>query len=143
MTTVLALMLLLVQDAAELKKTLSREIIGPRKAMEEVQDFIEPLVPSVPEVKTAAEWKALEADLRKRVVEGLIYRGEAAKWAAAPTRVEWQGDIPGGPGYTIRKLRYEAVPGLWIPALLYVPEKLSGKVPVHMAVNGHDPGGKA
>jgi hypothetical protein len=143
MTTALALMLLLVQDASELKKTLSREIIGPKKAMEEVQDFIEPLVPSVPEVKTAAEWKALEADLRKRVVEGLIYRGEAKTWAAAPTRVEWQGDIPGGPGYTIRRLRYEAVPGLWIPALLYVPEKLTGKVPVHMAVNGHDPGGKA
>jgi hypothetical protein len=143
MTTALALVLFLLQDAADLKKTLSREIIGPKKSMEEIQDFIEPLVPSVPEVKTAAEWKALEADLRKRVVEGLIYRGEAKKWAAAPTRVEWSGDLPGGAGYSIRRLRYEAVPGVWIPALLYLPEKLSGKVPVHMAVNGHDPGGKA
>ena len=145
MTTALALMVLLLQGVEELhlKETLSREIIGPKKAMEEIQDFIEPLVPSVPEVKSAAEWKALEADLRKRVVEGLIYRGEAKKWAAMPTRVEWSGEIPGGPGYTIRKLRYEAVPGVWIPALLYVPEKLSGKVPVHMAVNGHDGAGKA
>lgn len=141
--TTLALVLLLLQDASDLKKTLSREIIGPKKSMEEVQDFIEPRVPSVPEVKNAGDWKALEADLRRRVVEGLIHRGEAKSWAAPRTRIEWAGDIAGGPGYLIRKLRYEAVPGLWIPALLYVPEKISGKVPVHMAVNGHDGAGKA
>jgi hypothetical protein len=86
--------------------------------------------------------QGLDADLRRRV-PGRLFRGEAKKWAAAPTRIEWAGDIPGGPGYKIRKLRYEAVPGLWIPALLYVPEKISGKVPVHMAVNGHDGAGKA
>jgi hypothetical protein len=131
------------QDAPDLKKALSREIIGPQKAMEEIQDFIEPRVPTVPEVKTAAEWKVLDADLRKRVLEDVFFRGEAKKWAALPTRVEWEGEIPGGPGYAIRKLRYEAVPGLWIPALLYVPEKHSGRVPVHMAVNGHDGAGKA
>src|SRR6185503_8560475 len=141
--TTLALLLFLVQDATDLKKTLTREIIGPKVSLEEIQDFIEPRVPSVPEVRSASEWKALEADLRKRVVEGLIYRGEAKAWAAPATRIEWAGEIPGGPGYAIRKLRYEAVPGLWIPALLYVPEKLSGKVPVHMAVNGHDGAGKA
>ncbi|MBC8117442.1 MAG: hypothetical protein H7062_23845, partial [Candidatus Saccharimonas sp.] len=42
-----------------------------------------------------------------------------------------------------KKLRYEALPGLWIPALLYEPEKLSGRVAVGLAVNGHDPLGKA
>lgn len=141
--TLLTLLLFLVQDSADLKKTLAREIVGSKTSMEEIQDFIEPRVPSVPEVKSAAEWKALEADLRKRVVEGLFYRGEAKAWAAVPTRIEWAGDLAGGSGYTIRKLRYEAVPGLWIPALLYVPEKLSGKAPVHLAVNGHDGAGKA
>src|SRR5262245_20118633 len=115
MTTALALLLLLLQDATELKKTLSRNIIDPKKPMEEIQDFIEPKVPSVPEAKSADEWRAIEADLRKRVVEGLFYRGEAKTWAAAPLRIEWSGEIPGGPCYTIKKLRYEAVPGLWIP----------------------------
>ncbi|MBI3854500.1 MAG: hypothetical protein HY293_02285 [Planctomycetes bacterium] len=142
--TSLALVLLLLQDPdAELKKALSREIIGPQKSMEEIQDYLEPRVPSVPEVKSAAEWTALAADLRRRVLEDVFFRGEAKKWAAGATRVEWSGDLAGGPGYSIRKLRYEAVPGLWIPALLYVPEKISGKVPVHLAVNGHDGAGKA
>jgi hypothetical protein len=49
------------------------------------------------------------------------------------------GAAPGnGPGFRIRKLRCEALPGLWILALLYEPEKLQGKVPVALAVNGHD-----
>ena len=45
--------------------------------------------------------------------------------------------VPAGKGYTIRKLRYEAVPGLWIGALLYEPENLTGKVPVVLNPNGH------
>jgi len=141
--TTFVLALLLCQDGTDLKKALSREIIGPQKSMEEIQDFIEPRVPSVPAAKSAAEWQAIATDLRRRVLEDVVYRGEAKKWSEGPTKIEWAGEIPGGPGYSIRKLRYEAVPGLWIPALLYVPDKLSGKVPVHLAVNGHDPAGKA
>ena len=41
--------------------------------------------------------------------------------------VEWVETIDGGPGYKIKKLRYEAIPGLWIPALLYVPDNLEAK----------------
>src|SRR5262249_27641961 len=72
-----------------------------------------------------------------------IFRGRAAEWRDAKTKIEWLDTIPGGPGYRIRKVRYEALPGMWIPALLYEPEKLSGKVPAHLAVNGHDGKGKA
>ncbi|MBP85278.1 MAG: hypothetical protein CMJ64_00950 [Planctomycetaceae bacterium] len=44
----------------------------------------------------------------------------------------------------IKKLRYQILPGLSIPALLYEPVKVTGKVPVVMNVNGHDrPNGKA
>jgi dienelactone hydrolase len=46
-------------------------------------------------------------------------------------------------GYRIKKLRYEALPGLWIPALLYEPEQLKGRVPVVLNVNGHDSKGKS
>jgi hypothetical protein len=51
------------------------------------------------------------------------------------------------PGYVVKKLRYECLPGMWIPALLYVPDKLAddkaAKVPVVLNVNGHDGKGKA
>ncbi len=49
----------------------------------------------------------------------------------------------GGPGYRIRKFRYEALPGMWIPGLLYLPDKLEGTVPLAVHVNGHAPEGKA
>jgi cephalosporin-C deacetylase-like acetyl esterase len=53
------------------------------------------------------------------------------------------GTLDGGEGYTIKKLRYEVLPGLWIPALLYEPDGLSEKVPVVMNVNGHEGKGKS
>ena len=56
---------------------------------------------------------------------------------------EFLGEIEGGPGYRIKKLRFEVVPGLWIPALMYEPLELRGKVPVVLNVNGHDSKGKA
>lgn len=122
---------------------LAREIIGPNLALAEVQNYTENRVPLMPLVKSAAEWEKEAARLRRAALDEVIFRGEAAMWRDAKTKVEWLETIPGGPGYSIRKLRYEALPGLWIPALLYLPEKLSGKVPVHLAVNGHDGVGKA
>ena len=97
----------------------------------------------MPAVKSAAEWRTIEQDLRKRLLDQVVFRGEAAKWRTAKTRVEWLDTVPGTNGYRLRKLRYEALPGMWIPALLYEPEKLEGKVPVSLSVNGHDPNGKA
>ncbi|MGH9631241.1 MAG: alpha/beta hydrolase family protein, partial [Bryobacteraceae bacterium] len=67
----------------------------------------------------------------------VVLQGEAKRWSEAKTRVEWLETLP-GPGYRVKKLRYEAIPGLWIPALLYEPEKLSGKVPAVLNVNGHE-----
>ncbi len=91
----------------------------------------------------AAAWEAEARRLRVEVLQKVVYRGEAARWRDAPARVEWLQTIPGGPGYHIKKLRYEALPGMWIPALLYEPENLTGKVPVVMNVHGHsEPIGK-
>jgi hypothetical protein len=130
-------------NQAELEVILSREIIGPRQAMIEVQDYLEPRVPRMPPIRTAAEWEQEAEQLRAAVLDQVVFRGEAKAWRDARTKVEWLETIPGGPGYRIKKLRYEALPGLWIPALLYEPEKLAGKVPVSLAVNGHDANGKA
>lgn len=126
-----------------LAPTLAREIIGPNLALAEVQAYTENRVPLMPALTSAAEWEKEAARLRRDLLDNVIFRGEARAWRDAKTKVEWLDTIPGGPGYSIRKLSYEALPGLWIPALLYVPEKLSGKSPVHLAVNGHDGVGKA
>src|SRR5262249_13775946 len=109
----------------------------------DVQDRIEARIPRMPEVKTAAEWDKHAEHIRRGVLDRVVFRGEAAVWRDAKCQVKWLDTIAGGPGYRIKKLRYEALPGLWIPALLYEPDKLDAKTPVVLAVNGHDRNGKA
>jgi len=70
--------------------------------------------------------------LRQQTLERVVFRGEAAHWRDAKSKVEWLDTIAGGPGYRIKKLRFEALPGMWIPALLYEPENLSGQVSPRM-----------
>ena len=122
---------------------LAKEIIGPRQTLAETADHVGTRIPTMPAVKTPAEWTEFAARTRAEVFERVIFRGAAAGWRHAKTRVEWLDTLAGGPGYRIKKLRYEALPGLWIPALLYEPERLEAKVPVVLNVNGHDSKGKA
>lgn len=130
-------------EPSAVAKLLSHEIIGSQLPMQEVQDYAWSRVPPMPAFDTAAEWQKYADAARQRVLERVVYRGEAAAWRDMKTNVEWLDTIAGGPGYRIKKLRYEVVPGMWVPGLLYEPEKLEGKTPVMMAVNGHDRKGKA
>lgn len=122
---------------------LAEPILGPQQALSEVQAYTESRVPRMPTVNSVREWEPMAAQIRQDVLERVVYVGEAKKWKEQPTQIDWQETIDGGPGYHIRKLRYEAVPGLWIPAVLYEPDHLQGRVPVFMNVNGHEGEGKA
>ncbi len=123
------------------EQMLARPIISPDTGLAEIRLFAESKVPVMPEIKDLASWQTLADRMRRDTLEKVVYRGEARKWREAPTHVEWQETIEGGPGYRIKKLRYEVVPGFWIPALLYEPEKLDGKVPAVLNFDGHDPQG--
>jgi hypothetical protein len=129
--------------ALDLKAVLNRRVFNPEIPLHEVQTFCEARVVRMPHVSSVAEWEKHAKQIRERTLKQVVFRGEAAKWRDAKTKVVWLETIPGGDGYRIRKLRYEALPGLWVPALLYEPTKLDGKVPVVLNVNGHDGNGKA
>jgi cephalosporin-C deacetylase-like acetyl esterase len=129
--------------SADVEKLLARSIIDSNLPLAEVQAFTESRVPLMPKVSSSAEWTRIADSLRKDTLDKVVFRGEAAKWRKLKTKVVWLETIDGGPEYRIRKLRYEAVPGMWIPALLYEPISLEGKVPVAMHVNGHEGVGKS
>lgn len=85
-----------------------------------------------------AESQKERADtLRELLLAEVIYKGVPGDWYQGPLEVEWTDTIETGKGYNIRKLRYEAVPGLWIAAVLYEPEQLEDKAPAVLNVNGH------
>ena len=127
----------------EIEKLLARSIIDSNTPLQEVQVFTESRVPLMPAIESSADWTRIAERLRKDTLDKVVFRGEAAKWRKLKTKVEWLETIEGGPEYRIRKLRYEAIPGMWIPALLYEPIVLTGRVPAAMHVNGHDSAGKA
>jgi hypothetical protein len=130
-------------ESETIASLLARSIIDSNLPLAEIQAYTESRVPLMPRVSSVAEWEKIARKMRQETLDKVVFRGEAANWRKQRTRVEWFETIPGGPGYHIRKLRYEAVPGMWIPAVLYVPDDLTRKVPVSLAVNGHEGVGKS
>ncbi|MCH9655683.1 MAG: prolyl oligopeptidase family serine peptidase [Planctomycetes bacterium] len=122
----------------DLKSWLSQPIIEKDLPWKEVQKYIAPRVLGMPEMNSVTDWEKYISKVRSDVLNKVVYRGEATKWRDSKMNVVWLETIEGGPEYKIQKLRFEALPGLWIPALLYLPNQLSGKVPVVLNVNGHD-----
>ena len=128
----------------EIEKQLARRILTADQSLEEVQVYCENRVPDVPDFKKPEEWLKESTRIRLEVLDKIVFRGRDAKqWRDAKSKVVWDKVIEDLPGYRIRKLRFEILPGWWAPALLYEPEKLSGKVPVVINVNGHGGAGKA
>ncbi|HEX5447234.1 MAG TPA: acetylxylan esterase [Pirellulales bacterium] len=127
----------------EIVRQLSQEILPAETGFKELSAYCLAKVPPMPMFANLADWQRHAAKTRQRVLDEIVFRGETRAWRGATTEVEWLESIVGGPGYRIRKLRYEALPGWWIPALLYEPDHLSGRVPATLHVNGHDSDGKA
>lgn len=135
---------LLGDEKSAIDSLLTFPLIDAAVPQEQVERFCEAKVARVPVTESTEQWQTAVEQWRKDMFDKVIFRGQARQWRELPTDIVWLDEIQGGPGYRIKKLRYQILPGLWIPALLYEPTELSGKVPVIMNVNGHDSGnGKA
>jgi len=133
------------EDRAEaIKQALAEPILAPGQTTAELRAFIAPRIRRMPQVQSRQEWEKEATRIRRDMLDEIVFRGPAAAaWRDAKCGVEWLDTIAGGPGYHIRKFRYEVLPGMWVPGLLYQPDKLAGKVPLAIHVNGHAPEGKA
>jgi len=130
-------------EASYLRPILEDEILAPQVAVFQLRQYILRRVAKPPAPTSVEQWDAESASLRKRLLNEVVFHGWPREWVEASPKFEEVGIIAGN-GYRIRKLRYEIVPGLQSVALLYEPEKLQGKVPAILNVNGHvGPPGKA
>ncbi len=130
-------------SSLEVAAQLRQPLLQQGQTWEEFRAFVEAGVPRFETPVTLAAWERQRRIIRQRLLDEVILRGQPAKWRDVSTSAVWFDEIAGGADYRIRPLAYEAVPGLWIPALLYEPRTLTGKVPVVINVNGHDREGKA
>jgi cephalosporin-C deacetylase-like acetyl esterase len=90
-----------------------------------------------PTPQSATSWAQDAKQIRAQFLQR-IFHGWPQQWINATPKFEEVGVIETGKGYRIHKFRYEVVPGYYAGALLYEPEKLSGRVPGILNVLGHD-----
>jgi dienelactone hydrolase len=131
------------EPSDELSKMLSERIVPENQALTDLRTFAAKRIVPVPQPETADQWLSHASRIREETLRNVVFRGAAARWRDAACDVKWLDEVGGGPGYRIHSLWIEVLPGLRIPALLYMPEKTEGRVPVFLNVNGHDPNGKA
>src|SRR5437773_790861 len=131
-------------DPDEIGQVLGEEILAPSVAVHQVKSYILSRVAPPPTVTNAPQWTEEEKRLRQHLLQDVVFHGWPDEWVNTPPRFEDIGVIETGQGYRLRKLRYEIVPGFQSTAILYEPEKLQGKVPAILNVNGHvGPPGKS
>ena len=116
---------------------LDQRLCPAETIQEETGAFVRARVPRPELPAGAAAWDTAQAALREEFLTQIVLRGVPSAWTAGPVRVEWSGVLHPAPDYEVHKLRYEALPGLWIPAVLYLPNHLPDKAPAVLNVNGH------
>ncbi|MBI4877341.1 MAG: prolyl oligopeptidase family serine peptidase [Acidobacteria bacterium] len=82
--------------------------------------------------QTRAETEAARPRLRRQLEEALGYR----RLPRSTARPRVTGTLR-RPGYRIEKIVFESLPGVEVPAHLYVPDGLTGRAPAILFYNGH------
>src|SRR2546429_2954730 len=128
----------------DLETVLGEQMLAPSAALLQMKSFILSRVPPPPVATSAAQWTEESQRLRRHLLQDVVFHGWPPEWVTSSPKFEGVGTIETHEGYRLRKLRYEVVPGFQSVAILYEPEKLEGKVPAILNVNGHvGPMGKA
>ena len=131
-------------EAGSMQPMLDGALLTPDVVSYQIRNYLIQKAPALPKPSSAPEWTATAKQIREKFLREVVFHGWPAEWVNAPLKVEDLGLIPSGPGYRMRKLRYEIVPGFYSVGILYEPEKMPGKVPVILNVNGHvGPPGKS
>ena len=127
-----------------LQTWLNERLLDPEETHREIGQFIKARIPPLASPDSLTAWQDESDRLRRRILDEVVFRGVPNEWIEWKPETVWGDTLETGEGYRIRKLRYEALPHLWIPALLYEPINPQGKLPAVLNVNGHvGPKGKA
>ena len=85
------------------------------------------------EPTSAEQWETTRTELRRELAEML---GLDPMPARTPLKVEKTGEVKGD-GFVVEKMHYQSLPGLYVTANLFRPEKSEGRLPAILYVCGH------
>lgn len=126
-----------------LEEALGRPILASEQTRIDTQVWTASKVPVLRMPQDRATWERDASRLRERILDEVVYRGTARDWRTQKVQVESAGEIAGD-GYRVRKIRFQAVPGLHVPALVYEPVPApTSPTPVVLNFNGHEGTGMA
>ena len=129
--------------ARSLKSLLAQPVQPAAVTAFQLQQYLSHRIAPLPSPKSASDWTNEAEKIRKHILDDIAYHGWPSEWVQSAPVFEQVGVIESGPGYRVRKFRYQIVPGFYAGALLYEPEKISGRVPAVLNVIGHEPMGNA
>jgi len=122
---------------AQVRRFLEPSLQTPDVVAHQLRQYLVGRAPLLPVPTSAAKWTAEAARLRRELLDNVVFHGWPREWVTAPLQVEERGEIPSAPGYRLRKLRYEIVPGFFSTAILYEPDTALSRIPAVLNVNGH------
>ncbi|MGH9661716.1 MAG: alpha/beta hydrolase family protein, partial [Bryobacteraceae bacterium] len=131
------------QQPGAVESMLGRKILDPNQPLVEVQVYTGSRVLPMPSFRSTVEWETYATAARRRILDEVVFRGEAKKWRESKTAHQILEPAIEGDGYRIRQFRYEVIPGMWMPGVIYEPVPLRGKAPVILNLNGHEGDGTA
>jgi dienelactone hydrolase len=129
--------------AESVRAAMDAPLQSPEVTAWQVRHYVVKEVPPLVVPHGREDWTLQAQQLRRRVLDEVVYHGWPKAWVDSLPRFEDLGYLPAGQGYRLRKLRYEIVPGFQSTALLYEPDPLQGPVPAILNVNGHEAEGKS
>jgi tetratricopeptide (TPR) repeat protein len=129
-------------DSNEVQAILGKMIQSSDVVEYQLNQYLMKNAPRLVVPATGEQWKTQAEKLRQQLLDNVIFKGWPKEWVTAPLNYEDLGEIKCGPGYRMRKLRFEIIPGMQTVAALYEPEKPSMPAPATLNVNGHTPNGK-
>ncbi|MBI2680916.1 MAG: hypothetical protein HYX25_07925 [Candidatus Solibacter usitatus] len=121
----------------QVKPMLEQPIATPDVVAYQLRHYLRGRIARPAAPATREQWTAEALRIRKRLLDDVVFHGWPRAWVDAPPKFENVGPAPGGPGYRAYKLRYEIVPGFYGAAIVYEPEKIQGRAPAIVNVNGH------
>lgn len=88
------------------------------------------------DINSATEWASIRPERHSELTEMLSLQDMPVDGERPPLNVRVTGTIQRD-GYRIEKLYYESLPGLYVPANLYIPDDIKERVPAIIYVCGH------
>jgi len=132
---------------------LDRKLLPEAEARSMMNRFLERQLCPLPLPATREAWLARREDLRREILAVLgIDDLVPPKWDLAvkskgtlPRRTDFSASDSGRAGgkpvlpaaYRIEKITFESYPGMAIPAVLYLPEGITSRVPGIVSISGH------